>query len=228
MPNPPPALPQLVLYAPPQPEHLYVIGADPAEGNPQSDDSALCVIEVGTGEEVATLAGRFEPATFAAHIDAVAQWYNGAYLMVERNNHGHAVLLWLRDNTGLSSRLLKGLDGNPGWNTTTKAKAMLYDQAGERLRDGDAGISSTETFTQLTSIEGSTLRAPRGQMDDRAVAFVLAIVGRFYVQDYVRRQSTEIIAYPQAADLAALDDSEFTTIDGTRIRFDDDNRWWVR
>jgi hypothetical protein len=171
-----PALPGLVVYAPPAPGRRYVVGADPAEGNPTSDDSALEVLDADSGEEAASLAGRFEPATFAAHCDAVGRWYNGAAVLVERNNHGQAVLLWLRDH----SRLLRlcGDDGRPGWNTTTKSKALLYDRAGEALRDGEAVIHGPDTFAQLAGVEGATLRAPEGQPDDLAVAFVLALAGR--------------------------------------------------
>jgi hypothetical protein len=172
----PPAIPGLAVYALPVPGRRYVVGADPAEGNPTSDPSALEVLDVDRGEEVASLAGRFEPATFAAHVDAVGRWYNFAPVMVERNNHGHAVLLWLRDNSGLTR--LCGHDMMSGWHTTTKGKAMLYDRAGEALRDGEAIIHGLETFSQLASIEGSTLRAPDGQHDDQATAFALALQGR--------------------------------------------------
>jgi hypothetical protein len=171
-----PALPGLTVYAPPVPGRRYVVGADPAEGNPTSDDSALEVLDADSGEEVASLAGRFEPATFAAQCDAVGRWYNGAPVMVERNNHGHAVLLWLRDNSRLTR--LYGDDAKPGWNTTTKSKALLYDRTGEALRDGEAVIHGPDTFAQLASVEGTSLRAPEGQPDDRAVAFALAVVGR--------------------------------------------------
>jgi hypothetical protein len=173
----PPAIPGLAVYVLPVPGHRYVVGADPAEGNPTSDPSALEVLDVDSGEEVASLAGRFEPATFAAHIDAAGRWYNYAPVMVERNNHGHAVLLWLRDNSPWLTRLC-GHDGVPGWHTTTKGKALLYDEAGKALRDGETVIHGLETFSQLASIEGSSLRAPEGQHDDRAVAFVLALAGR--------------------------------------------------
>src|SRR5262249_29796024 len=172
----PPALPGLVVYALPVPGRRYVVGADPAEGNPTSDESALAVLDVDKGEEVASLAGRYEPATFAAHIDTVGRWFNDAAVLVERNNHGHAVLLWLADNSKLLR--LGGDDGKPGWNTTTRSKALLYDGAGEALRDGDAIIHGLDTFSQLASIEGSTQRAPEGQPDDRAVAFVLGLAGR--------------------------------------------------
>src|SRR5262249_51242815 len=50
-----PAVPGLVVYARPQPGRTYIIGADPAEGNLTSDDSALAVLDTTTGEEVASL-----------------------------------------------------------------------------------------------------------------------------------------------------------------------------
>jgi hypothetical protein len=172
----PPAIPGLIVYGIARYGQRYVIGADPAEGNPTSDESALDVMNAESGEEVATLAGRFEPATFAAHLDAVGRYYNEAPAMVERNNHGHAVLLWLRENSCLI-RLI-GHDGKEGWLTNTKGKSLLYDKAGSALRDGDCSIRGLDVYSQLASIEGSTQRAPEGQQDDKATAFVLALAGR--------------------------------------------------
>jgi hypothetical protein len=48
--------------------------ADPAEGNPTSDDPAATVLDADIGEEVACIAGLFQPEVFAAHIDAVGRW----------------------------------------------------------------------------------------------------------------------------------------------------------
>jgi hypothetical protein len=50
-----PALPGLNVYVVPQAGRAYAIGADPAEGNPTSNDSALAVLDRATGEEVASL-----------------------------------------------------------------------------------------------------------------------------------------------------------------------------
>jgi hypothetical protein len=171
-----PAIAGLTVYALPAPGRRYVMGADPAEGNPTSDASALEVLDAQTGEEVASLAGRFEPATFAAHVDTLGRCYNNAPVLVERNNHGHAVLLWLAANSPLPR--LHGEDKRPGWNTTTRSKALAFDCAGEALRDGKAVIHAEATFAELASIEGASQRAPEAQHDDRAVAFVLALKGR--------------------------------------------------
>jgi hypothetical protein len=175
----PPAIPGLSVYALPAPGRRYVIGADPAEGNPTSDDSALVVLDVDSREEVASLAARLEPATFGAHVEVVGRYYGRARVLVERNNHGHAVLLWLRDHSELVC--LGGHDGKMGWLSSSMGKPLLYDRAGEVLRDGEAVIHGLETFSQLASVEGSTLRAPEGQPDDRAMAFILAVMGSLRV-----------------------------------------------
>ena len=52
-----PAIPGLNVFALPEPGQKYVIGADPAEGNPTSDDSALCVLDRDSGIQAAELAG---------------------------------------------------------------------------------------------------------------------------------------------------------------------------
>lgn len=173
LPDDAPSIPTLRLYAVPEYGAHYVIGADPAEGNPTSDDSALTVRCRETGAEVASLAGKFQPTTFAAHLDRIGRYFNRADLMIERNNHGHAVLAWLRDNSPL--RCLPGHDRKPGWHSTTKGKALLYDACADAYRHGEVTLHTFKTFTQLSSIEGSTLRAPEGEHDDLADSDALSI-----------------------------------------------------
>ncbi len=178
LPSGAPSVPGLRVYCESETGAHYVIGADPAEGNPTSDDSALDVVCRETGEQVATLAGKFQPSTFAAHIDAVGRYYNGADVLVERNNHGHAVLLWLREHSRLY--LVRGHDGKAGWHNTVRGKALLYDAAADAYRHGETTLHDFATYTQLASIEGSTLRAPEGEHDDRADANALALAFRAF------------------------------------------------
>ena len=169
----PPAINGFDVYRLPEPSGCYVIGADPAEGNPNSDASALVVLNQHTGEECASLAGQFDPTVFAMHIDAVGQWYNRATVMVERGNHGHAVIMWLHEHSYLE--ILKGHDDKPGWLSSMKGKALLYTAAADAFREQETILHSFATFVQLSSIEGNTLRAPDGQHDDRADAYALAL-----------------------------------------------------
>jgi len=171
-----PAIPGLAVYALPQTGHHYVIGADPAEGNPTSDDSALVVLDTRAGEEVASLAGKFQPAVFAAHAHALGKWYNDAAILVERNNHGHAVLEALNQRGQL--RLLSGHDDKTGWLSSQLGKVILYDRCADAIRNHEVILHTFATYAQLTSIDGSTLRAPQGESDDRADALALACAGR--------------------------------------------------
>jgi hypothetical protein len=174
LPSDAPAIPGLEVFVLPQPGGSYVIGADPAEGNPTSDDSALTVLDRETGEEVAALSGKYQPAVLAAHADAIGRWFNDAAILVERNNHGHAFLLWLRDNSRLHA--LTGHDSSEGWLSNSKGKALLYDGAADAFRQRETTLHSFGTFAQLSLIEGSTLRAPEGEPDDRADSYALALV----------------------------------------------------
>lgn len=170
-----PAIPGLSIFTEPLAGKRYVVGVDPAEGNPTSDDSALTVLDKDTGEEVASLAGKYQPATIGSHADLVGEYFNHADLMVERNNHGHAVLLWLKDHSKL--RRLPGYDGKDGWLDNSKGKALLYDTCADAFREKNTILHSFETFVQLSSIDGSTLLAPDGQSDDRADSYALALCG---------------------------------------------------
>lgn len=194
-----PSLPMLEVYKLPQPGRKYVVGGDPAEGNPNSDDSALTVVELSSGEECAVLAAKVEPATFAGYIRLVSAYYNSAPVLVERNNHGHTVILWLKDNAR-RVRLLHGHDWDSeqhdkdekvGWHTSTLSKALMYTECADQFRQnadldeqGQPGkhpskiLHSESSYFQLAAIEGASLKAPEGMHDDRATSYALAQVGR--------------------------------------------------
>ncbi len=160
----------------PIPGECYVIGVDPAEGNPTSDDSSLTVMNRRTGEEVAALAGKVQPQTIADYAHAVGVYFNNADILVERNNHGHAVLLQLSYQT--DCLVLDGNDGRPGWLSSVLGKTVLYDALADAFRLGETTLHSFATYVQIASIEGNTLRAPVGFHDDRSDSYALAHVAR--------------------------------------------------
>lgn len=171
-----PSIPGLTIYKLPEPGRSYVQGVDTAEGNPTSDDSSIHVLDKKTGEECAKLSGKLQPAITAAHTDSIGRFYNFAPALVERNNHGHAVILWLQDNSDLE--LLTGPDDKVGWLDNSRGKTLLYDTAADAFRTGDTILHSFSTNTQLSSIEGATLRAPDGEFDDEADSYALGLAAR--------------------------------------------------
>lgn len=175
----------------------YIIGIDPAEGNPQSDESVVQIIRADNGRQVAVLAGRIEPATLATYADLLAQWYSNAIAIVERNNHGHVVIQQLSDTR---LRVANGPDGRPGYLKTARTSADLWAKVVEIIRDERPEIHDRETLSQLFAIEGASLKAPDGMHDDRADAWGLAQWGR-------RRGTAESVII-DAIDPLALDNQE--------------------
>lgn len=171
-----PSIERLKIFRLPVRGRKYIIGADPAEGNPTSDDSALELLDYETGEEMASLAEKLQPEILASHIDTLGKFYNNAHVLVERNNHGGTVLSWLREHSKLMR--LKGHDGKDGWHTTAFSKTRMYDVAATAFREGETILHDSETFTQLSLIQGASLEAPEGMMDDRATAYAVALAGR--------------------------------------------------
>jgi hypothetical protein len=170
-----PVIPGIRIYIPPRKGKKYLVGADPAEGNPNSDDSSMQLVDEKTGAQCAVLSGKFDVDVFSVYIEQLSDYYNHAPALVERNNHGHAVLANLRNSRKKKKvRLVLGDDGKPGWQSNKRTKVMLYDDLAQTITSEDCMVFDAKTFEQLSSIEGSTLLAPEGLNDDEADAFALA------------------------------------------------------
>jgi hypothetical protein len=126
---------RLRIWVPPQRGKRYVIGGDTSEGISDSakpiekqphDASAAIVRERGTGQHVATLWGILRPDALAEDLYKLGQLYNWATIAVERNNHGHACLLWLGPHLKYP-RIYHGLDERPGWVTSQVTRTSALD-----------------------------------------------------------------------------------------------------
>jgi len=160
------------LYRKVKPGITYVIGSDTSEGLEGGDPSGFVVLDE-TGYQVAALQGIFEPHILGSLIAKVSIYFNNAPVMVERNNHGHAVLLWLRDNSQVR-RLTYVKDNREGWLSSSVGKVLMYDAMAESIKDIIITITDDECFNQLASIEKKSLAAPKGLHDDAADSFTLA------------------------------------------------------
>ena len=177
------AVPGLVVYCLPELYGKYAGGIDSAEGLPSSDDSATTWVNAETGEEVANLVGKYPPAEQAALSARVSRFYNNAPLMVENNNHGHAAILWLNENSDpqddkfrYSRLVLQGHNRKDGWTSSTLGKVLMYEELANVCRLGETRLHDDDTALQIKSIEMGTLRAPDGQLDDRADSYALALL----------------------------------------------------
>ena len=176
----------------------YVIGADPAEGVQGGDDSAAVVMERKTGRVVATIAGEYEPKEeFPAILRDASEMYHGAPVLIERNNHGHAVI-------GGAARfgvaLMSGDDGRLGWRTTAQSKAELHRSLHSLCLDAKATgrviLPSAVLKDQIKAIDRQTLAHPakkkgKTKLDDLATAAALASMGRELKIGQVKSKAVE-------------------------------------
>lgn len=126
----------LAVWRRPNPGEQFVIAADPAEGV-GGDASAAVVLARRTGEHVATLHGQIAPWPFGELLVKTALLFNGALIVVERNNHGHAVLQSvLAGQKYPVDRVCHDRDGRPGWKNDAVSRAAALDALEEAHRCG--------------------------------------------------------------------------------------------
>jgi hypothetical protein len=175
---------RLLVWRPPEAGHSYVVGSDIGEGLAHSDPSAACVLDEGSGEQVAELQGRVSPERFARLLDALGHHYHDAHLGVERNGHGHSTLNTLMHTTHYPALYhhtdydQSGLqEPRPGWPTSQKTKPIMIDDLAEAIAGGHLLIHSAELVDECRSFvtmdNGSTGAQP-GRHDDRVIAAAIA------------------------------------------------------
>lgn len=187
-----PAINGIEVYKKPEFEKNYIVTADPAEGNETSDPSSITVVEYvkiveevvdeETGkakkktirlfDEVASFNLPVDPKIFGSYLNQICEYYNNAKLLYELNEHGHALKLWLEDHGSMDKLQFEGKEG---WKQNARTKPLMYDVLSPALIESRCTIRSLDTFNQLLSIESTTLKAPKGMNDDKAVTFALAV-----------------------------------------------------
>ena len=167
----------------------YVIGVDSEQGV-SGDRSAVSVWTVDPFVQVARFAaGSIDPTALADLCAAVGWWYNAAFLVIELNGPGSAVMGWINNSwayPNLYTRLkfdviLNQPTEHLGWVTDNNSKPVMVGELQRLLREGRLGARFPETIHQLKRYaKGHTgkLGAPRGDFDDEVIGAGLAAMGR--------------------------------------------------
>lgn len=157
----------------------YIIGADPAEGV-KSDYSAASVICVENKEQVALFKEFSKPSEFAEILAYIGKLYTSRskapMIVCERNNHGHAVILKLREELRYPALWLD-TDERIGHRTTILSRPILLDTFIEAVESGMFKINSREILSEcLTLVDNNgKIEAEDGKHDDTIIATALAI-----------------------------------------------------
>ena len=201
--------PGITLWEEPIPGAHYLIGADVSEGKGNGDYQAAVVVDVERWVEVAELHERWPMEDYAAKLDKIGRYFNNAELAVEKNNHGHTILLALR--SGLAHRMWSGEEepypvlyyycdpvkpgsSELGWVTNSKTKPLMIDKLGLALRE-DTYQTRSLLFLDEAGIfsyrDNGTMGAPDGYYDDMVisraiVAYILSISARKKPSEHMR------------------------------------------
>lgn len=176
------------VYAPKESGELYIVAADTAEGI-EGDYSVGHVFKVADREQVATFASnRHKPSEFAAILVEMANMYQTKsippLLCVERNNHGHAVLLYLDEVERYPNLFRHRLEDKKelerlrlGWITDKVTRPIMIDTFIEGVENGTVILRDKQTLAEcLTLINNNgKIEADDGNHDDRVVAASIAV-----------------------------------------------------
>lgn len=159
------------------PGRRYLMAVDTAGGGPEGDFAAVQVIDLVTGVQCAELQERLRPAELA---EIVAGWTAEPGMaglievVVERNNHGAAVLALLEQRPGVK---LYRQNGQAGWLTTAASKPEVIARLGLLLQEKTELFQSRrllgECRTFVSDAQGRA-GAASGQHDDLVMAMAMA------------------------------------------------------
>ena len=169
---------RLMIWFPPQAGRQYLIGVDPAGGGSEGDYSSAEVVERRSGIQCAELHGHFPPRELATKLIELANYYCGALLVVERNNHGHGVLAHLQQ---LCYPNVFRQGGQDGWFTSAVSRPAMVETLAAVLAEEPELFRSRRLLNEFRTFvrhaDGKSA-AIGGAHDDCVMAMAIALAAR--------------------------------------------------
>ena len=165
----------LQVWLPAVPGRTYLAGVDSAGGGSEGDFCAVQVVDVATGMQCAEVQARLTPRQLATSAAELAREYNGAMLVVERNNHGAAVLAYLEQERGANVYVAR--DGLPGWLTDAGSRPRMLSGLAVLLTQRPELFRSERLLAECRSFlidEHGRAAAARGSHDDLVMSMAIA------------------------------------------------------
>jgi hypothetical protein len=178
---------EMEIWLPPVKGKQYLVAVDPAGGGSEGDYSAAQVLEMETGLQCVEFAGHVGGFELARLITDLAAEYNGAWLVVERNDHGSGVLA-LAETVCKYARIYRQ-GGQAGWLTTSVSRPAMVGRLDAALVDEPDRFQSRRLLAECRSFvrlpNGSSGAQP-GTHDDRVMAMAIGLAAR---EELVGRRS---------------------------------------
>jgi hypothetical protein len=170
---------ELEIWLPPVKGKEYLVAVDPAGGGSDGDHSAAQVLELETGLECAEFGGHVGGLELARLVTDLAAEYNGAWLVVERNNHGSGVLA-LAETACKYGRIYRQ-NGQAGWLTTSVSRPAMLGRLDAALVEEPGRFQSRRLLGECRSfvrLANGSSGAQAGTHDDRVMAMAIGLAAR--------------------------------------------------
>jgi len=170
---------QLQIWFPPVHERQYLVAVDTAGGGSEGDFSVAQVLEMQTGMQCAELQARLSPLELAEQAASLAREYNGAWIVVERNNHGSGVLAYL--HTVSKYPRIYRQDGQDGWLTSVICRPRMLGAMAAALVETPGIFSSRRLLRECRSFvrhRNGRTGAQAGAHDDCVMAMAMGLGAR--------------------------------------------------
>jgi hypothetical protein len=177
----------LKIFESPKGSLRYCMGVDVAEGLEHGDYSCIQVLD-HMGNQVATWSGHVDPFDLATIVHKIGMYYNKAWTLIERNNHGLTTIRKIQElnypnlyvEQTVDDAYVDKLTRRAGFMTTSKTKPLIIDNLAHLLRQGESGIVDMDLIDELRTYvvdaRGIT-NAQNGCFDDRIMAYAIALFG---------------------------------------------------
>lgn len=168
------------LFGHPKPGFHYVLGADPAGGTGR-DDSALVIFCCETWEQVFEFFyNTVNPIEFGRILVSIGNLYNEAFIITEGNNHGAAVIPYLKEhypkNKIYKSKLATAkTPPRYGWWNSQIAKHQLVGLMQEDINE--ICWYGSQTVSELKMFEEDEDEKMGGPSDNLVIASGLGMLG---------------------------------------------------
>lgn len=163
------------VFEPPRAGHQYVCGADTAEGIEEGCFDSATFFDRKSGEEVCHIYGKWRPEIFARLIAETGRWYNNAFLGIEKNNHGHAVLLALAEIEKYPKTFIyKEAYDKLGWDTNSVTRVLMFDEYEEALRKKIIRLSDKDSLMEHFTI----VHLPNGSIGPQSGTYSDTVIGK--------------------------------------------------
>jgi hypothetical protein len=137
------------------------------------------VIDMESGIQCAEFAAHVAGLELARKAAELAEHFNHAWLVVERNNHGCGVLAYLDSDCNYDRIYTQ--KGQPGWLTTVASRPSALAKLGSVMQQAPEKIQSARFLGECRSfvrLPTGGMAAQPGTHDDRVMAMAIAFAAR--------------------------------------------------